>query len=65
MSVESVIYNPIGDWGGWGIRYNSRGRAYNMYGNEGVEVTLKNGKVILFGTQRPDELYNAILQKIP
>ncbi|WP_375559991.1 DUF6141 family protein [Bernardetia sp. OM2101] len=60
LEVESVIYNPIGEWGGWGIRKNSKGKAYNMYGNKGVEVTLKNGKIILFGSQKPDELYDAI-----
>ncbi len=62
IKIENVVYNPIGEWGGWGIRYNFRGdKAYTMYGNKGVQITLKSGKIVLFGSQKPDELYNSII----
>lgn len=64
IEVENVVYNPIGEWGGWGIRKNSRGKAYNMYGDKGVQVTLKTGKIILFGSQKSNELYDIINQII-
>jgi hypothetical protein len=47
-------YNPIGEYGGWGVRrsYGKYGRAYNVSGNFGLRLYLKNGKVLLLGTQR-------------
>ncbi len=64
IKIENVIYNPIGEWGGWGIRRDFKGnKAYNMYGNKGVKVTLQSGKIILFGSQKPNEFYDAILKK--
>lgn len=59
-SFKDVIYNPILEYGGWGIRYSRNGKAYNVSGNKGVLLTFKNGKKLLLGTQRPDELKNAI-----
>ena len=61
IEIENVVYNPIGEWGGWGIRMKGRDRAYNMYGNKGVQVTLKSGKIVLFGSQKPNELHKAII----
>jgi hypothetical protein len=48
-------YSPIGEYGGWGIRYGRGGRAFNVRGNYGIQVVKKNGKRILLGTQKPDE----------
>ena len=59
---EALTYNPIFDYGGWGIRYRMKGRAYNVKGNQGVKVYLKNGKNILFGSQRYKEFENALIQ---
>lgn len=55
-------YNPIKDYGGWGIRYGwgKNGTAYNMSGNQGAYFELKNGKRFLIGTQKPEELRAAI-----
>lgn len=54
-------YNPLRDYGGWGIRIRPfRGRAYNIKGNMGATFYMKNGKKVLFGTQRPDELRRAL-----
>ncbi len=49
-------YSPIGEYGGWGFRIGSQGQAYNMSGNMGLQLRLKDGKRILLGTQRPEEL---------
>lgn len=48
-------YSPIMEYGGWGIRYGLKGRAYNVKGNKGIQIILKNGKRLLLGTQLPDE----------
>jgi hypothetical protein len=54
-------YRPIWEYGGWGIRYGwKRGWAYNVSGNRGVQLELVNGKRILIGSQRADELARAI-----
>lgn len=55
-------YNPISDFGGWGIRAGWKSKAYNTSGNKGLELLLKTGNKILIGTQRPEEL-EAFLKK--
>ena len=55
---------PILEYGGWGIRYSpfGKGWAYNVRGNQGVQLELANGQRILVGSQRADELARAIGQ---
>ena len=53
---ELVTYNPIGDYGGWGIRYGNAGRAYNVSGNKGLKLYLRNKKPLLIGTRHEEEL---------
>jgi hypothetical protein len=54
-------YRPIAEYGGWGIRYGWKGgRAYNVSGDEGVQLVLANGRRILIGSQRARELEMAI-----
>ncbi len=49
-------YSPIAEYGGWGIRYSFRnGKAFNIKGNQGIQIVLKSGKKILIGTQQPEE----------
>jgi len=57
-------YNAIVEYGGWGIRYGifGKGNAYNMSGNMGLQLVFKNGKKLLFGTQRSDDLDRVIDQ---
>jgi len=61
-SWEVRKYNPLKDYGGWGIRigFGDRGMAYNIKGNMGAIFHLKSGKRILIGTQRPEELRSAL-----
>jgi len=60
--VEVVTYNPIMEYGGWGIRYMppSGGKAYNVSGNRGVKLTYRKGNHLLIGSQHPDQLAAAI-----
>tara|TARA_B110001454_G_C12705828_1_gene428534 strand:- start:254 stop:721 length:468 start_codon:yes stop_codon:yes gene_type:complete len=55
-SFEELTYSPIKDYGGWGIRYGFKGKAYNVSGNKGVKIYLKNEKNILFGSKKSNEL---------
>jgi hypothetical protein len=52
-SVEARVYSPLGEYGGWGIRYGFRGKAYNVSGNLGVELRLRGGWRVLIGTRDP------------
>lgn len=49
-------YKPLMEYGGWGIRYSKHGKAYTTRGNTGLQLKLKNGKSLLIGTQKPDEI---------
>ena len=61
MRWEARTYRPILEYGGWGIRYTmGRGWAYNVSGNQGVQLELASGKRILIGSQRAEELARAI-----
>ncbi len=61
-SAEVRKYEPLKEYGGWGIKgYSNKNKAYNVKGNMGLQVVLKNGNKILFGTQKADEL-SAILK---
>jgi hypothetical protein len=54
-------YKPIREYGGWGIRCSFRnGKAYNVSGNKSVQLVFKNGKRLLIGSQRAEELETAI-----
>jgi hypothetical protein len=58
----SRTYKPIREYGGWGIRcsFTGKGKAYNVMGNKGVQLVLTNGKKLLIGSQKPDDLAAAI-----
>jgi hypothetical protein len=57
-------YRPLMDYGGWGIRWNlfGKGRAYNVSGNEGIQIEFKDGRKLLIGTQEPDAIAHVLLQ---
>jgi hypothetical protein len=54
------VYRPILEYGGWGIRMGFSGMAYNVSGNEGVQLVLADGSRVLIGSQRSRELEAAI-----
>lgn len=54
-------YNPIMEYGGWGYRgIDRKNRAYNVKGNEGIQIWLKSGEKILIGTQKTAEAQQTI-----
>ena len=63
-SVMAVVYKPIREYGGWGIRFGRKGMAYNVSGDRGVQVTLKSGKSFLLGSLRAEELELVLRSKI-
>lgn len=65
VEVKARTYSPIREYGGWGIRGIGKRKAYNVSGNRGVEVTLFDGRSILIGSQKPEELALAIQTRLP
>ena len=61
---EVRTYRPIYEYGGWGIRYGHRGRAYNVSGNRGIQLIFKNQKKLLIGSQKAEDFYRAIQKAI-
>jgi hypothetical protein len=57
---EARTYSPLREYGGWGIKGGRKGRAYNVSGDRGVRLDYANGRHILIGSQRADELAEAI-----
>lgn len=59
--AKAVTYRPLADFGGWGVRWaGSRGVAYNASGDRGVQLVLRDGRRVLVGSQRPEELVLAL-----
>ncbi|HEY7032006.1 MAG TPA: DUF6141 family protein [Thermomicrobiales bacterium] len=55
--VEVRTYRALREYGGWGIKGWSRRRtAYSVSGNRGVELELSDGRHVLIGSNRADEL---------
>ena len=57
-------YNPIMEYGGWGIRngFLRSGKAYNVSGNEGLQIIYTNNTRFLFGTKKADEIKKVLFQ---
>jgi len=53
-------YRPVSEFGGWGIKGSSRKKAFNISGNIGLELVLKNGRKVLFGTQKSQAIKYAM-----
>ncbi|MBI4243718.1 MAG: hypothetical protein HY606_06470 [Planctomycetes bacterium] len=65
--VEECEYNPVKEYCGWGIKTSRKQKghsAYTVSGDSGVKLHLKNGQVILVGSQRSKELAKIISERI-
>ena len=57
-------YNAIAEYGGWGIRFGifGKGKAFNVSGNRGLQLEFMDGRKLLIGTNRPEELDKVLKQ---
>ena len=61
--IDTMKVINYGFVGGWGIRlWTKYGTVYNTRGNKGLHIKLKNGKQLVIGTQKPQELEKVIEQ---
>lgn len=63
MHISLNNYNPISDFGGWGIRFGRKGKAYTVNGNFGVQIKTCGNKNILIGTMKPKEVFLVLKEK--
>lgn len=57
---EAKRYEPIREFGGWGVRWAPGGVAYNVGGDRGVRIERTDGRSVLLGSRRADDLAEAI-----
>lgn len=57
-------YDAISEYGGWGMKFGSHGKAYTVKGRYGLQLQTTDGRKILIGTQRPIELERLILNQL-
>ena len=66
IHFEPRVYQPVNEYGGWGIKGSKQNRALSMQGTKGIqlEMTAKEGGTwkLLIGTQSPDRLQAALKQ---
>ncbi|MDR0422535.1 MAG: hypothetical protein LBH72_05955 [Proteiniphilum sp.] len=61
-AVHIRKYNPLGEFGGWGLRRRHSGIiCCTVSGKTGLEFVLKNGKRMLVGTRQPDHLKTVLI----
>ena len=61
--IDTMKVINYGFVGGWGIRFwTSYGTVFNVRGNKGLHIKLKNGKQLVIGTQKPQELEKVVEQ---
>ena len=64
QSVRVESFNPLADFGGWGIRYARGTWGYIFRGHRGVRVETREGKRYLISSDEPEKLA-AALQTMP
>jgi hypothetical protein len=59
-AAVSVEYDPVAEYRGYGVRSGPRGQAYIAYGCQAVQLELRDGRKLLVGSQRSQELARRI-----
>ena len=60
QSWEPTTFDAVRDFGGYGLRRDGTTRAYVAAGSRGVRLTLRDGGVLILGTDRPTDLASAL-----
>jgi hypothetical protein len=63
IAAELHEFTPLGDFGGYGIRFGRGMTAYFMRGTRGVKLTTVSGRKYLIGSDRAERLL-AVLQAV-
>lgn len=57
-------YAPLSEYGGWGLRmgWGGKGTAFNVSGNQGLQLEFTNKKRLLIGTNKSEELSSLLVE---
>ena len=58
--VESVKYHPLAEFGGWGIRFNGKKRAWTARGDSALVLHMADGILLYVGSDKPQRLEERI-----
>lgn len=56
LEMRSVVYRPIREFGGWGVRGFGRRKAWTARGNRAVALRLRDDRELLVGSDHPKRL---------
>ncbi len=54
--IQVIHYDPVSEYGGWGIRYGKNGWAYTIEGDYAIKIITSLNKTILIGTSNPEKV---------
>lgn len=60
-----VTYRALREYGGYGIKYGWKSKAFTVSGDRGVKLELHSGRSTLLGSQRPEEMAEALAKIMP
>ena len=60
ISLRSIEYRPLGEFGGWGMRGLGKRRAWSARGNLAVALRLTGDREVLIGSDHPKRLEERI-----
>ncbi len=58
--LESVKYHPLREFGGWGVRFNGKKRAWTARGDRAVVLHMSDGLLLYVGSDNPQRLEERI-----
>jgi hypothetical protein len=53
--AEAITFSAIKDYGGYGIRYYRKGKAYVVQGKKGLRLTLASGRELVLSSKSPED----------
>ncbi len=63
--IQIINYDPISEYGGWGIRYGKNGWAYTAKGFYGIKLITSLNKKILIGISNPEAISKFLKEYYP
>ena len=63
-SIETIHFDPVRDYGGYGIRSIPGGKAWLADSTSGVILKLADGQKLVIGTHKPAELAAALSKTV-
>jgi len=64
-NVKTITFDPVRDYGGYGIRSIPGGKAWLADSTSGVSLELTDGETLIIGTHKPAELSAALSSNVP